>query len=398
MIRKTFAFLLAAFLLFGCAAPAENAAGEEHIIQSGEGDFILSFQLPENAELISGEWISPAFYTANIRSSTGLYIYLSVVGPDLESPEMAEDTSPVTYNDANGFTDEYLNGMIDELFSDDYSKYDKSIAVTAYGTKLAIVRFNDAGSPYAYIFTVWQNYEIGLSIFSVDGSGNPLPITDDQISQIVNFISELWVYQNKPETGNTADDADSLARFIDINMSTPIQAVKANHKVLKVSGLEDESTFCFIEPVDGTAGLESAVKVTAGDDTLGLKILNLPNNNIPGITELILNPADELRGAADSMTEAEIDAYVSSRKAALQTGRPGSVRLLPGSGWHIIWTDECLQAVPDQSGTDSFTLISVPGHAGEKGQVVLSNGTISMEISAAILSDGFAAIYSVNLE
>lgn len=397
MIRKTFAFLLAALMLCGCAAAAGNAAGEEYIIQSGEGDFVLSFQLPENAELISGEWLSPSFYTANIRSSAGLYIYLSVAGPDTKSPETAEDTSPITYNDANGFTDEYLKEMVDELFSDDYAAYDTSIAVTAYGTKLAVVRFNDAASPYVYIFTIWQNYEIGLSIFSVDNAGNPLPVTDEQISQIVNFVSELWVYQNIPESGKPADDAGSLARFIDINMAAPIQSVEANPKVLTVSGAENESTFCFIEPVDGTAGLDSAVKVTAGENSLGLKILNL-HDNIPGITEIVLNPADELRGAADSMSEAEIDTYVSSGKASLQTGNPGSVRLLPGSGWHITWTDECLQAVPDPSDPETFTLISVPGHAGERGQAVLSSGTMTMELSAAILSDGFTAIYSVSLE
>ncbi len=396
MIKKTFALLLAALMLCGGFAAAEGTIGEEYIIQSGEGDFVLTFQLPADAELLSGEWLSSGFYTANIRSSDGLYIYLSVAGSVSESREASEDTSPVTYNEANGFTDEYLKGMIDELFSDDYAEYDKDVAVTAYGTKLAVVRFNDAASPYAYIFTVWQDYEIGLSVFSVDSAGNSLPITDEQINRIVKFISELWVYQNLPES-TAADDADSLAQFIDINMNAPIQTVNANPKILSVSGLEEGATFCFIEPVDGTSGLESAVKVTAGDSTLALKILNLPGN-IPGITEIVLNPADDIHGASDSMTDDEIDAYVSSGKAALQNGTPEAVRLLPGSEWSVVWTDECLQAVPDPSRADSLTLIGVPGHSGESGQVMLSNGILTMEVFATLLADGFAAVYSVSLE
>lgn len=83
--------------------------------------------------------------------------------------------------------------MFDELFADDSDDYNKGVSTTVYGTKLAVVRFNDAEAPYAYLFTMWEGYEIGVTVACMDADGSYRPITDDQVQRVVDFLSEVWM-------------------------------------------------------------------------------------------------------------------------------------------------------------------------------------------------------------
>ncbi len=389
MIQKTIAFLLAALMLLGCAASAELAGAEEHVIQSGEGDFILTFRLPQGAEFISGEWLDSLQYIGNIRSSDGLYLYLSVAGP--EEGIADGDTSPVTWNASNGITEEYLKQMADDLFSDDFGDFEKGVAVTAYGTMLSVVRCNDPGSPFAYIFTVWNDYEIGLSLFCRDSAGNQRPISDAQISRIVDFVSELWIYSNAEASSDGEDEASGLARFVDVYMPESIQSVSVNEKLLTSFLPSEGAASCSLTPVKGTAGLESAAVITAGDLAVGLKIQTL-FGDIPCVTDLELAPPAAFSGAADQMTKEEIAAQHAGASRKIS-----SVRLVPGSGWNVSFSDEYLKVVREK-GSEALLLSAVPGHAGESGQVTLNSETLTMEIYAVILSDGTPAVYSIILE
>ncbi len=399
MIKKTLALLLAAMMLLGCAALAEEAAGEEHIIQSGDGQFSVTFLLPPASEVISGEWLSPSLYLSNIRSSNGLYICLTV--SDLNGAEESaagDDTSPVTYNEANGFTDEYLLQMIDELYADDFTGYEKSVAVTAYGTKLAVMRVNDPGYPYAYLFTIWNNYEIGLSLFHVDKNGRYQPVTDDQITQVVNFTSELWIYSSLSLTDDSGDSAADLVRFVDVSMPETISGVSFNEQVLSSEGFAAPLTSSVVlSPLSDTAGLETGVSLKAGNHTLGLKLLVL-SGDVPGVTEIILNPPQPPQGFADAMTAEEIKAFIASGRNTKRNVQLPSVLLNPGSGWEVVFCEESLKITPLSGSPEILELTSVPGHAGETGQVTLSNDTLTMEVYAAVLEDGTPAVYSVTLE
>ena len=102
------------------------------------------------------------------------------------------------FNEENGYTDAYMEDMLRDLYADDSDDYDMGVKTTAYGTKLAIVRFNDVTAPGAYVFTVWNDFEIGLTVTSVNEDGTFNGITDEQLEKVVDFISELWMTNKYP--------------------------------------------------------------------------------------------------------------------------------------------------------------------------------------------------------
>ena len=191
-MKKLIALLLAAMMLCGCAALAEEAT-TAGTIKTSDGSFEVSYQIPEGVKLVSGEWVDDTMYMANLEGPDGLYFYFSVAVP--EKTEENEETTPITFNEENGYTDEYLKQMMTELFADDYTSFDMGVKVTAYGTKLAVVRFNDPESPSAYVFSIWNGYEIGLTLVSEDEDGNYRQITEDQLNKVVDFVSEVWMFE-----------------------------------------------------------------------------------------------------------------------------------------------------------------------------------------------------------
>ena len=193
-MKKLITLTLALLMAIGCAA-AENG---DSIITSSDGAFAITFQLPEGVKMLSGEWdAAGTLYQANLQGNDGLYFYLAVAAP-LEAAD--EETATVTYNEENGYTDEYLKEMLTALYEDDADSFDIGVQTTAYGTKLGVIRFNDEEAPGAYIMSVWHNYEIGVTVMNVDENGNYRQVTDDQIQKIVSFLSEVWMNLAETET------------------------------------------------------------------------------------------------------------------------------------------------------------------------------------------------------
>ena len=189
-MKKLIAMLITFTLALGCAA----ACGEGTVstVSSMDGAFSISFQLPEGTELLSGEWNEAGdLYQAYLKGKDGLSFYLAVASP--ADPEEDEgETAPVTFNEDNGYTDEYIRSLIDDLYADE-GNYDAGVRTTAHGTKLAVVRFNDPEAPLAYIFSVWNDYEIGVTVTSMADDGTYRQITDDQVQELVDFLSEVWM-------------------------------------------------------------------------------------------------------------------------------------------------------------------------------------------------------------
>lgn len=191
-MKKLTALLLAAVMLLGCvSAFAEETAAAPLIEKNTEGNYEVSFQVPEGFEVAYSKGEEDS-YAATLRSTDGLVLGLSVVrfATDAQSDK---ELGTATYNEENGYTDEYLKEMAADLYGDTFDDYEVAVKATAYGTKLIIARFNDPESPYAYMHTVWNNYEIGLTVANVDADGKYNPVTDEQIDTSVAFISELWM-------------------------------------------------------------------------------------------------------------------------------------------------------------------------------------------------------------
>ena len=192
-MKKLIAFMLALLMATGCAfAAAENS---ETKISSSDGAFTISFQLPEGVTMLNGEWdAAGTLYQANLQGHDGLYFYLAVAAPVAAEGADAEEIAPVTYNEDNGYTDEYMKNMLQEMFADDAEYFDIDVLTTAYGTKLGIIRINDEEAPSTYIMSVWQGYEIGVTVMNVEAStGEYRAVTDEQVQKVVDFLSEVWM-------------------------------------------------------------------------------------------------------------------------------------------------------------------------------------------------------------
>ncbi len=191
-MKKLMALLLAAVMILGCAgALAEESGKTLTIMENKTGSFNVSFQLPEGGTLVSEEVVDN-LYSASIALKDGLGMYLSV-SRDMVVADIDEETGLTTYNEENGYTDDYLKAMMLEYFADVYDDVETGVKTTAYGTKLAVARLNDPEAPYAYIMTYWQGYEIGMTLINTDENYNFYPITDEQINEAVDFFSELWM-------------------------------------------------------------------------------------------------------------------------------------------------------------------------------------------------------------
>ncbi len=197
-MKKLTALLLAAVMLLGCvSAFAEETAAAPLIEKNTEGNYEVSFQVPEGFEVAFSKGEEDA-YAATIKSADGLVMGLSVIRFATDT-QTDEELGTATYNEENGYTDEYLKEMAVGLYGEVFDDYEVAVKATAYGTKLIIVRFNDPESPYAYMHTVWNNYEIGLTVANVDASGKYNPVADEQIDTAVAFISELWMAEKKAQ-------------------------------------------------------------------------------------------------------------------------------------------------------------------------------------------------------
>ncbi len=190
-MKKLIALALVAIMALGCvSAFAEEAAtaAEPVIVKNSDGNYEVSFQLPENGELVA-QLASENSYSASIAGKDGLNMYLSVYKME-ESGDA--DIPEVTFNEENGYTDEVLAKIVDTLFAD-FDDKEAAYLATAYGTKLVVVRINDQESPFVYMYTIWKNYEIGLTLENVTAEGKFQLITDAQLDEAVAFMSELWM-------------------------------------------------------------------------------------------------------------------------------------------------------------------------------------------------------------
>lgn len=201
-MKKLISLILAVMMLAAVSVSfAENSLTNQ--IGDGEKKFNVTFQLPEGATVLSEGWTEGMLYQANIQLKENEYLYMSIDGS-----EASEDGSALTYNEANGWTDDKMLELIDNLFGDgEYEDYEKRVVSTAYGTKIAMIRVNDEEEPMAYAWTRWNGFEIGLTLTNVGEDGDFAPVTDEQIENMVAFASEVWMHMNVSEANAEATEA-----------------------------------------------------------------------------------------------------------------------------------------------------------------------------------------------
>ncbi len=190
-MKKLIALALTAIMILGCvSALAEEAVStvEPIIVKNSEGNYEVSFQLPEGGEVM-GQTATENTYMASIKGLNGLNMFLSVYRMEDSGDE---DVPPLTYNLENGYDDEKLAEIANTIVPD-FDDAEMAYLTTAYGTRLIVVRVNDPESPFAYMFTVWNNYEIGLTLEKVSEEGRFQQINDAQLDEAVAFMSELWM-------------------------------------------------------------------------------------------------------------------------------------------------------------------------------------------------------------
>ena len=194
-MKKLISLLLAALMVMGCTA----AFAEGNIsVANNDGPFPISYELKEGSEVVYDGWseiLGTNMYQASIKGTNGLSYYFSVSAPVAAEGEESEEvsTEPVTYNEANGYTDELLKAQMKDAFSEEFASVEVDVLTTAYGTKLAVMRFNDVDGSLVYMYTVYKGYEVGLTVVSQDEEGNFKDITDEQLQDVVDFVSELWM-------------------------------------------------------------------------------------------------------------------------------------------------------------------------------------------------------------
>ena len=208
MMKKLISLLLAAILLMACSVSlADNSSTLTTQIGNMEKKFNVSFQLPEGAQVLYEGWTEGSLYQANIELKPGEFLYMSVDGT-----EATEDGSGLTYSEAKGYTDEKMLALIDTLYADgEYEDFEKRVVTTTYGTKIALIRVNDEEEPMAYAWSMWNGFEIGLTLTNVTDDGEFQPITDAQVDNMVAFCSEVWMHMNVTEVPADADGKQETA-------------------------------------------------------------------------------------------------------------------------------------------------------------------------------------------
>lgn len=179
-MKKLLAVLLCIVLSLSCAAAfAENDGKEDYTVVSVNGVFKIrgitpdGYRLSDTQDLDSIMWASFS----------------------------SEDPAKPFFDLVISFTEEYagverLNDLSEaemaELVDDDPTLSDQiDIMETNYGTKVLILRSGNttATEDYACFVTIYKGYEVALNLFP--GRESTEPLSDEQISQAMKFLSDL---------------------------------------------------------------------------------------------------------------------------------------------------------------------------------------------------------------
>lgn len=182
-MKKIVAMLLCLVLLGCCTAYAETAEKELLGAVNVNGAFNIKCKMPEG-------------YKLSILESSSDYIIAVVASEDEAKPSI---TLSVAFNDSytqdgkamrlNDLSEEEIL-MIKESFMDTADEVSFEDSMTAYGTKVMIVKGMISDTNFVEVYSVYNSYEVEM--LAVAGKGaEEKTLSDTQIQMIIDFLSDM---------------------------------------------------------------------------------------------------------------------------------------------------------------------------------------------------------------
>ncbi len=165
--------LVLAVCMFGGAAVAEE--GFEHAFQ------IIPI-VPEGFDVVEEVWQDPYLGTLKLSSSKADKPTLFVVVAYNDS------ISHLTFNDETIGTDE-VKSYIDSVAYDAETESAIPYRIENTGLGTGVVIFERATATEFY--SIWRGYEVSLYAYNLDAEGNESKLTEDQVSLVMKFLTDM---------------------------------------------------------------------------------------------------------------------------------------------------------------------------------------------------------------
>ena len=176
-MKKIIALVLAAMLLFSCAALAETAEKTTVVF-----DDSLSLAVPpmegHTMEVINADGLV-CFRFVPDDPETGL-LFSTVIFPTDD-----EDYAKVT--SLNDLTEEQMQQYINSCIEAEMNDPTWTIAETGKGSKLVLIKEQGTEHDYVYLYSVYNGYQICTYVDHIDGAD----VTDADIEALLAFHTEL---------------------------------------------------------------------------------------------------------------------------------------------------------------------------------------------------------------
>ena len=173
-MKRTLSVILAVSMLLCCAA----AFAENGIVPA----YKLITVIPEGYETSGEHWVDP-------------FIVVMSLNPTAEGKPSV--LLVVSYNDA--FSDMTFNSdmpeadfkaQIDQLTYNEETGEQMKYTVQETGLGTRVVLINDPEG-YTEFYSVWHGYEVSLHCANLNEQNEPKPLTDDQIAEIMQFLTDM---------------------------------------------------------------------------------------------------------------------------------------------------------------------------------------------------------------
>ena len=181
-MKKVVALLLCLAMLLGCAALAET------------DEKVFTGELNVNGKF-TAKWVAPVGYHAAEVQSGDEGFMIVTFSPDEEGtgkPMMTISAYPdellCEVNRLNDLDDAALAKIEDTFRPED--EVEISYMETTHGTKLMVVKEVKNGVDYVDFYTIYMGYEIEMVLTQTEEMAGT-PITDEQIAEVVQFLSDL---------------------------------------------------------------------------------------------------------------------------------------------------------------------------------------------------------------
>ena len=195
MMKKIIALLVSLALLLGAACFAEEAPDEmadtliteDSVSVAVEGKFTVECTIPEGYAYTE-DYVDSITYTGVLA--------------DPGDPTRPVLTIVIAYDDSYDFNrlNDLDQGQLDawieyirSSYAEIYSEVKAQVLETGLGTKVVLFTAEQNGEYLTELLTVYYGCEIGAYVTCLDEAGNMTAVTDEQISLIMQFLTDMKI-------------------------------------------------------------------------------------------------------------------------------------------------------------------------------------------------------------